>query len=70
MKRKRHTAEEIIKKLREGSAGFHYCLAQCHSALGDVEQMKAELKTACDLEEELKMKAAHDPAFEEMFGAK
>ena len=30
--------------------------------------MKAELKTAFDLDEELKMKATHDPAFEGIFG--
>ncbi|GEP43088.1 hypothetical protein [Brevifollis gellanilyticus] len=60
---------ESIRKRWEGEAGFHYCLAQCHSALGNAEQMKAELKTACDLDEELKMKAAYDPAFEEIFGA-
>lgn len=60
---------ESIRKRWEGAAGFHYCLAQCHSGLGDVEQMKAELKTAFDLDEELKIQAAHDPAFEGIFGA-
>lgn len=59
---------ESIRKRWEGAAGFHYALAQCHSSLGNAEQMKVELKTAFDLDEALKMKAAHDPAFEMIFG--
>lgn len=49
-------------------APYHYLMAQCHAKLGDSERMKAALHEALALDESLKMKALHDPAFETLFG--
>lgn len=57
-----------VAKKCKGDAYFHYLTAQCQAALGDLEQAKASLKAAFELNGELRHGALDDPVFESVFG--
>jgi len=52
-----------------GDADFHYLSAQCHAAIGDLEQARRSLQKVSALSETLRMRALDDPAFEAIYGA-
>lgn len=52
------------EKKCSNDAYFHYLSAQCHASLGDVETAKASLRTAFELNADLRLDALDDPVFE------
>ncbi len=59
---------QSVEKKCAHESSLHYMLAQCHAALGDIERAKASLKTAFEINEDLRLEALDDPAFESLFG--
>jgi thioredoxin-like negative regulator of GroEL len=58
-----------VEKKCLSEADFHYLSAQCHAAIGDLEQARRALHTVSVLSETLRMRALDDPAFEAIYGA-
>lgn len=54
-------------KKRSNDAYFHYLTAQCHASVGDLEKAKESLKTAFELNQELRLGALDDPVFEKLW---
>ena len=52
-----------------GNAEFHYLSAQCHAAVGDLEQARRSLQKVSVLSETMRMRALDDPAFEAIYGS-
>ena len=58
-----------VEKKCLSDADFHYLSAQCHAAVGDLEQARGSLQKVSVLSETLRLSALDDPAFEEIYGA-
>lgn len=58
-----------VEKKCLNDADFHYLSAQCHAAVGDLEQARGSLRKVSVLSENLRMRALDDPAFEAIYGA-
>jgi len=58
-----------VEKKCLSDADFHYLSAQCHAAVGDLEQARGSLQKVAVMSETLRLRALDDPAFEAIYGA-